>query len=304
MGETAAMESVRSSPAPPLRGLIAWYQGYRQRGQTPGRHRGVPSPYLTMIVTFDDPLVVAAHPDPNQPSGEYDTLLGGLHTTPALITHEGRQSGIQLAIHPLAAPALFGLPAGELARIDVDAAEVLGGAAAEMRERVQEAVTWEDRFAALDEVLLRLLRADHQARPELKHAWRRSIETGGGLRTRVLAEETGWSETYLERRFRAEIGLTPKALARVTRFDNAKTLLQRRAAGGESISLVDLAVECGYYDQAHLAREFRQLAGCPPSRWLTDEFENIQAMAAPRDTTSQYEREDTTTAGLAVSSGA
>jgi AraC-like DNA-binding protein len=68
-------------------------------------------------------------------------------------------------------------------------------------------------------------------------------------------------------------GATPKAAARVIRFYRAQRLLLRRA---------DLAAECGYYDQAHLAREFRALAGCPPMRWLADEFRNVQAIADGR----------------------
>jgi len=63
-------------------------------------------------VTLDDPLTVSEHPDPRQGPGQYVSLVGGLHTTPALITHEGRQSGIQLALSPLGARALLGLPAG------------------------------------------------------------------------------------------------------------------------------------------------------------------------------------------------
>ncbi|WP_432000735.1 hypothetical protein [Streptomyces sioyaensis] len=81
----------------------------------PGRHRGLPSPRLTLIFTLDEPLTLAGHPDPAQAPGTYSALLGGLHTRPALITHEGRQSGVQLGLHPLGARALLGLPAGELA---------------------------------------------------------------------------------------------------------------------------------------------------------------------------------------------
>jgi AraC-like DNA-binding protein len=94
-----------------------------------------------------------------------------------------------------------------------------------------------------------------------------------------LAAGTGWSERHLTSRFRAEIGLTPKAAARVIRFDRARRLLVRHltqpAASG--YRLADLAADCGYYDQAHLAREFRTLAGCPPSQWLAEEFRNVQA---------------------------
>ncbi len=61
-------ESVRYRPPPALRPFAGWYSGYRQAGLAPGRHRGLPSPYLTLIVTLDEPLAVAAHPDPRQPA--------------------------------------------------------------------------------------------------------------------------------------------------------------------------------------------------------------------------------------------
>ena len=104
-------ELVTARPAPALRPYVAQYSGYRQRGVAPAVHRGLPSPYLTVILSLDEPLTMRAHPDPDQPGGDYDTLVGGLHTRPAIITHEGRQSGVQLALHPFGARALFGLPA-------------------------------------------------------------------------------------------------------------------------------------------------------------------------------------------------
>src|SRR5579875_1721030 len=53
--------------------------------------------------------------------------------------------------------------------------------------------------------------------------------------------------------------------------------LRPHAAAGPTLLLADLAADCGYYDQAHLAREFRELAGLPPSTWLAEEFRNVQA---------------------------
>jgi AraC-like DNA-binding protein len=287
-------EYVHRRPAPALRPYVARYTGYRQAGLPPGLHRGLPSPCLTLILTLDDRLTVAGHPDPRQPPGHYDTLLGGLHAAPALIAHEGRQSGVQIALGPLGARALLGPPAGELAHLDVPADAVLGRRCAEIHDRLRQAATWPERFAVLDRVLPGLLRPERTARPEVARAWHRLLASGGTVTVSELAEESGWSARHLTGRFRAEIGLTPKAAARVVRFDRARRLLVARtarpeAAGAGGLGLAGLAVECGYFDQAHLAREFRALAGCAPSRWLAQEygtrFRNVQAeedAAAPR----------------------
>jgi len=179
-------EHCRRRPAEPLRPSVAHYTGYRQRGVPPARHRGLPSPFLTLIVTLDEPLVLLAHPDPRQPPGPD------------------------------------------------------------------------------------LARAGPAPAPEVRWAWRQLLASGGAIRITDLAAETGWSGHHLTSRFRTEIGLTPKAAARVIRFDRARHLLVRHAAD-DGYRLADLAAACGYFDQAHLAREFRSLAGCPPSQWLTEE---------------------------------
>jgi AraC-like DNA-binding protein len=296
-------ESARAAPAGPLRGLIGWYSGYRQDGVPPARHRGLPSPYLTLIITLDDPLTVARHPSPADRPGDYRTLLGGLHTTPAVITHPGRQSGVQVQLSPLGARALLGLPAGELAGRDLAADDVLGRVAGELHERMRAAAGWPARFAILDQLLLDRADLDQQVTPDIAEAWRLLLRSGGQIRAAELARQVGWSPRYLQRRLLAETGLTPKTAARVTRFDRARRILQHQAAaaggtagdgaagareagareagagaaGGGAATLADVAAGCGYYDQAHLAREFRALAGCPPAAWLADEFRNVQS---------------------------
>ena len=277
-------ESVRGRPAPPLRPYVAWYSGYRQRGVPPTTHRGLPSPYLTLILTLDDPLVMAGHPDPRQPPGSYLTLLGGLHTTPALVTHDGRQSGVQIALSPLGARTLLGLPGGRLGGLDLSADDVLGPDVVDAHEALRAAVDWPARFAAVDAWLLRRaakLELSPLAR-EVGHAWQLLLRTGGAAPVAAVAREIGWSPRRLSGRFNDEIGLSPKAAARVIRFDRARRALAARvmAAGpAQRLGLADLAVACGYFDQAHLDREFRALAGCPPVRWVAEEFRNIQAGA-------------------------
>ena len=282
-------EYAQARPAGPLRPFVAFYSGYRQAGVAPGRHRGLPSPYLTLIFTLDDPLDVAAHPDPRQPPGRYDALIGGLHLTPALITHPGRQSGVQVSLRPLGCRALFGVPAAELAFADLQAADVLGARLVdEVRDRLRSAADWPSRFAALDGVLLRHLRADgFEAAPEIVYACRRLLDEPAGCgapapgrrgagpqiavpsSVAVVAAEVGWSARYLTDRFRAEVGLRPKQAARVARFDRARRQLN------PATRLADLAAAHGFSDQSHLVREFHAFAGCTPTGWLADELSLI-----------------------------
>ncbi|MCP2164180.1 AraC family transcriptional regulator [Goodfellowiella coeruleoviolacea] len=273
-------EFVHAAPAAPLRRFVVSYSGYREAGGPPGRHRGLPSPFLILILTLGEPLVITAHPNPGVLPSQHDTLVGGLHTVPALITHQGRQSGVQLALTPLGARALLGLPAGELAGATLDAATVLGPVAHRLRERLLAARDWSERFAALDATLLAHLRGDAAVPGAVAHAWQRLLRSGGSVAVAQLADEIGWSTRHLSQRFRAEFGLGPKQVARVVRFDRARRTLARTVSAGSGPTLAAIAADCGYCDQAHLAREFHALAGCSPTRWLAEEFRNVQAIAA------------------------
>lgn len=258
-------------PQPALRGLVAAAVGYAQEGLAPGTHRGLPSPTLTLVVTLDEPLDVAAHPDPAQAPGRYDALLGGLHTSPALIRHPGRQTGVQLSLTPLGARRLLGLPAGELAALDVDLADVLGPVGTELVERVRAAGSWPARFAAAEDVLLAAARPGTPV-PEVAEAWRLTLASGGRLPVAAVARRVGWSERHLTARFRAETGLGPKQAARVVRFDRAR----RALTGRPRPDLAGLAAAAGYADQAHLTREWRAFTGLSPLRWLAAEFGFVQ----------------------------
>jgi AraC-like DNA-binding protein len=265
-------EYARARPSPGLRPYVGFYTGYRQHGLPPRTHRGLPSPYLTLILTLDDPLVVAAHPDTSQAAGRYDALVGGLHLTPAIIEHGGRQSGIQVAVSPLGCRALFGMPAGELAGVDVDLAAVVDPASvAAVRDRIGSAATWPERFAGVDAWLCRLARdRPSGVHPGVAHVFHRLLTSGGDVPIGMLAGEVGWSARHLTNRFHAEVGLRPKEAARVARFDRAR----RRLAPG--VRLADVAAGAGYFDQAHLAREFTAFAGCSPSRWMAEEIGFVQ----------------------------
>jgi AraC-like DNA-binding protein len=261
-------------PPPVLRPFVKQYTGYRLQGFEPGVHRGLPGRHLTFIMSLGDPVEIAAMPDPRQPPASIGAFVGGLHDGPATIAHDGNQYGISLDVTPVGARALLGLPAGELAGLVVGLDAVLGRRAETLVDRLASAPTWEARFAQLDEVLFDLaarVRAP-APRPEVVRAWERLILAGGAVEVGSLAAELGWSRRHLGEQFRAEIGLPPKAAARVVRFERARLLLQR----SDRPSLAEVAATAGYYDQAHLNRDWRDLAGCSPTVWLAEELPPLQ----------------------------
>lgn len=270
------VELVAARPRPSLAPFVGGYSGYVLDGQAPGLHRGLPSRHLTLVVTVDGTVDLAGMPDPAQPPASFTALVGGLHAAPALIATPRRQHGVQVALTPLGARALLGLPAGALGPTIVDLATLLGPVADELVERVRGGRTWRERFAALDGVLARAARTARPPAPpapELRRAWARLCATRGAVGVSALADEVGWSRRHLGERFRREFGLSPKAAARVLRFEAAHRLLLAPRRPG----LAELAARCGYYDQAHLAREFRGLAGCSPSTRIAEELPNVQA---------------------------
>lgn len=280
--DTPVSEAVAARPAGPLRAVVAEHHGYRQRAMPPARHVGMPSPYLTLIFTLDEPLQLVQHVRPDQQPGEYRTVLGGLHTTPAVIEHGGAQSGIQLSVSPLGARALFGAPAGVLAGLSLEASDLLGRLGDDLQERIRTASTWRDRFRLLDEGLGRRVDLDLRPPDEVRRAWRLLCSSGGRVRIADVAAEVGWSERHLAARFRTEIGLTPKTAARVIRFDRARHLVPHRSGA-------DVAASCGYADQPHLVRDFVEFTGLTPSAWLGAEVGNLQAIGVDLADTDRHD---------------
>ncbi|MER7081040.1 AraC-type DNA-binding protein [Saccharopolyspora kobensis] len=264
----APSQYVQAAPPPRLRALISDISGYRVHS-APGVHHGLPSASLTVIITLAETVDVTFD------SGHRlscTTLVGGLHSKPAQIEHSGFQHGIQLGLTPLGARALLGVPAGELADTGTHLEDLLGPAATELTERLRSASTWSQRFELLCDALHRLAAPAHPPSPELAWAWRRMTETDGHIPIAELAGEIGWSRQHLGARFRREFGPSPKLLGRVLRFQAAR----RRLITGRSDGLAGLAADCGYTDQAHFNRDWREFTGTTPSRWIAEELPFVQ----------------------------
>lgn len=265
-------EWIAQAPAPRLAGLVDRYIGYRLAGFPPGVHHGLPSRHMTFIVSIGNEIEVAVQTDRAQSPGHYGCVLSGLQASSALIAHDGNQEGVAVQLNPAGCRALFGMPARALWNTSVELSDVTGPVGRELWERLQEVSSWAERFAVCDEVLSRLLR-EVQVAPELLRCWDLLVRTDGAIAVTDLAAEVAWTRQHLARRFGDEFGLSPKLAARVVRFDRARHMLHAATRG---VSIATVAATCGYYDQAHMTRDFVDLAGCPPARLLAEDLPSFQ----------------------------
>lgn len=269
-------QTVVRAPTRALRPYVTQYVGYRLLGHPPALHRGLPSRSMTLIFSIDRTIDVVVQTDPRLPPRSYRAVLAGLHDSPALIRHDGNQEGVAIQLSPIGSRALLGLPAAALWDLTLEADEVTGSAAVELSERLHDSDDWDARFAVCDQVLTGLLGEGTMA-PELTRVWETLVQTGGRVTIAQLAEDVGYSRQHLRHRFTQEFGLGPKRAARLVRFN--------RAAGhlfaASSPDFAAVAVSCGYYDQAHMHREFASLAGCTPAELVAGDLPNFQDETAP-----------------------
>jgi AraC-like DNA-binding protein len=250
-------------PPPALRAHVQRYTGWVESTPVPMRRRELPVGAVPVIVSFGPPF------DLLDPAIGRRTrrvsFVAGLDDRYTVVEHAGESRGVQIYFTPLGARRFFGQPLRDLAYEVVELEDVLGVAAMrELTDRLACLPGWEERFELLDAVVLdRLARA---AAPPgaLQWAWRRLEETDGGVAVGALAAEVGWSRRHLVAQVREQLGLPPKTLARVLRFQRAV----ERLARDDGSRLAEIALDCGYYDQAHFNRDFRAFAGDAPTAFL------------------------------------
>jgi len=259
------MAAVPEVLAPYVTSLVA----YDVDMGAPGVHRGLPTTSLTFVLPMGEPLDVGWG-DGTAREARWSTV-SGLHAAPAAIHHDGRQRGIQLGLTTAGARALLGMPAselaGELLEVD-DVAPDLAG----LPEQLAGASTAEGP-AIVAQALVRALARHGEARPRAE-VGRALAGLTRGARVADVASEVGYSRRRLGTLVRQETGLGPKEYQRVARFEASRAVIGRRP-------LAEVAAECGYADQGHLARDWSDLAGCPPSTWLREEFPFLQDPEVP-----------------------
>lgn len=237
-------------------------------------HRGMPSAWLTVVVSTDgEPVNLRGSVDRAPgPAQAVPVTLGGLQERAAWVEQRGQQAGVQLAIHPLAARALLGVPAAELPESGADGRDVLP-ALDDLEEQLASTPAQQQGDVLAHWIRERIRTGPRtEPRAEVQHAWRLVARARGRVRMDEVALGCHLSGRQLRDLVRRELGVGPKHLARLARFDHAVS----RLASGVDPTLGATAAASGYADHSHFDAEFVTMVGCPPSAWLAEERRNIQ----------------------------
>jgi AraC-like DNA-binding protein len=249
------------TPRPDLRPYIRDYCGYVEQSPDVVRRLEYPGPQVVVIIELGPPVRVYDAGQLRSSTRYPGGFVAGLDDQFTLVEHDGLQRGLQLNLTPIGARLFFDRPMSDLARQVVPLADLLGRDERHLAARLESLPDWDARFDLIEDLVASRLDRACASTEVMAWAYREIERHGGAVDVRALSRELGYSQKHVITLFRDHVGLPPKLLARIVRFDRLMTHLRRGGAG----TWADLAARFGYYDQSHLVREVRQFTGSTPT---------------------------------------
>ena len=259
------------TPTPRLAGLVGRLWACSD-APPHSRERILPSGTIELVVNLrDDEIRVYDPSDPDCCKRCSGAVVSGAYSEAFVIDPLQHASIVGVHFRPGGAFPFLGVPAGELADAHIDLETLWGPLAVELRERLCAAATSTERFHLLEEALIsRLGRSPerHGAVPVALDAFK---PAGAAVRVRDVVGRVGLSQRRFIQVFAAEVGMTPKLYSRVRRFQRARALVRNAVAP----DWARVAVDCGYFDQSHLIRDFLAFSGLSPEDYLRRRSDHV-----------------------------
>jgi AraC-like DNA-binding protein len=243
-----------------LHGLVQDIVHYRETVR--GRFRQVETASLVvpLVIGFGEAFPIGLGREPTATEA-YGSFTSGIYAGPVVIHSTGAMECVQVNFTPLGAWRFFGLPMSDIASRMVSLDDLPDQSIRELRLRLADLPLPAMRLDLVTAFVADRLARSNAPDAAIDAAFSLMLARKGDIRISSIAERLDWSRKHLADRFQTLIGVTPKTLARIMRFNHAQAMAR---AGGD---WADIAAACGYADQAHLAREFVELSGSTPTAW-------------------------------------
>ena len=158
----------------------------------------------------------------------------------------------------------FGMPVSELTNVVADAEQVFGRGILELRSELQETDSIEGKFALTERFLLNAAGRSPDDNPVIRHSLERLIHEPYGKSLKEISGDIGYSQKHFIQLFKDNVGVTPKTFLRIMRFQKAIEEIERIG----NVSWIEIAVDCGYYDQSHFINDFKNFSGFTPEEYM------------------------------------
>ncbi len=264
------MQFLSYRPGPPLADFVD--QLWLSQGAAPAHEmeRLLPDSTVELVINLrQDRIHLYDREDYHHSGTAPGCIVSGPRTQYFVI--DTQDQGATLGVHFRPGGAFFFLrgPASDLVDQSVALDALWGSAAAELRERLLAVPTPESKFRVLEACLLEQLAKPLGHHPAVSFGIQQLC--GVGRSVAEVVDKVGFSQRRFIRLFADQVGLTPKMFDRVSRFQRVVQI----AHGTDEIDWADLALVCGYYDQAHFIHEFQAFAGITPSVYLESRTEHL-----------------------------
>jgi AraC-like DNA-binding protein len=230
------------------------------------RNLAVPNGCPKLIIPYENSLSGISE-DRAGVSREHGLYFVGNRIKATLIHSSARKTGfIGIEFSPHAAFPLFGIPMHETVEEKIFDSEVLFGRwGRQTRETLCNMEKPEQKVNFIQDELVKLSRRSQRSNGVIEFCVNALKLDHGRMPIKELERKTGYSRRYLDLLFRQQVGLPPKVLARIFRFQ----MLYRKWAQGLSYDLLKERLYDYYYDQAHFSKEFRRMTGYSPREFMT-----------------------------------
>ncbi len=263
---------LRYRPAPPLDRFVECLWLWEGITRPHALERILPDGSMQIVVNLAEDRVPLYDRETGAPLGQTrGVILCGPRSEYSVIDTASQLSVFGFHFKPGGLLPFLPMPLDELRNQEIGLDCLWGGAADALRDELLSAPTAAARFAAAERFLVSRAVRPMERHPAVAFALR-EIGREPGCAVSGIVERTGMAWRRFTEVFRGEVGLAPKAFARVQRFQSAV-----RAIGGAAseVDWADLALECGYYDQGHFIHDFREFSGLTPAAYAKARTEHL-----------------------------
>ncbi len=241
---------------------MLWH--FRSAGTEHRFERTLPDGSMALIINLrEDRMAIHDRRDPSRVTYREPAIIAGPRADYEVIATAGPQEIMGVSFAPGGGTAYLRVPLREIAGCDIGLSDLLGPHALEWAGRLRACPGVEERLHLLARMLIGARRPEHRYHPAVR-AMLADMNAPRAPTMDDLAERTGWSSRRLRDLFQDEVGLAPKVFQRIRRFQRAL----RDLHGHARRDLAELALDCGYWDQAHFIHDFRAFSGMTPGAYL------------------------------------